>query len=114
MVQYDETASGKSVKTAILTARLRSRSRVEEALGNVDHKGAGRRVALRHETQRNKSPRFEDEEIAGRIGFDRAHGTQGRPVGAEHEGADQFVDPELPGDLDGLGLELDPAQTLGL
>ena len=29
-------------------------------------------------------------------------------------GADQLVHPELPGDLDRLGLELHPAQALGL
>ncbi len=61
-----------------------------------------------------RPPRLEDEQIAGRIGLDRLDRSELDTVHVDDLRTDELVDPELPGDLDGLGLELHPAQTLGL
>ena len=106
-------ASGKSVKTTMFTARRPSR--VEQPFGNVDHQGPAGARRSRVTKRKGISPPLSrtSRSLAGLASTARDRAQFG-PVDVEDLRADQLVHPELPGDLDGLGLELDAPQALGL
>ena len=70
-------------------------------------------VVRGHEADRDQAARLEHQEVAGRIGLDRADPAELGAGGVPHRGADQLVDPQGAGGVDGLCLEVHAPEAIG-